>query len=64
MTTKGKKTAPPNEVAVSGVTRRTTDSKHNRALARENPQLFPDVSSKELLSDLEDDSLDSFGEDS
>jgi hypothetical protein len=52
---KAKKTALPIAVPAVEVKRA---SRAKRALARENPQAYPEISSSELLSDLENDDLD------
>ncbi len=54
--TKVVKNAPPN--AVAPVVRVHRSKRHNRALARENPEAFPEISNRQLLADLEDDTLD------
>jgi hypothetical protein len=56
LTAKRKTTALP--IVVAPVVHVRRGSRHNRALARENPQAFPEMSSSELLSDLEDPRLD------
>jgi hypothetical protein len=58
--TKVVKNAPP---IASPVVRVNRSSRRNRKLARENPESFPEVSNRQLLADLEDDSLDIEGED-
>jgi hypothetical protein len=55
---KAKKTAPPIAPAVPAVVLVKRASRAKRALARENPQAYPEISSSELLSDLENDDLD------
>jgi hypothetical protein len=43
---------------VAGALRIKRPNRKARALARENPQAYPEVSNKELAADLEDPSLD------
>jgi hypothetical protein len=61
LTTKRKETAPPKSAVAPEGVRRTTNSPRKRALAREHPEMFPEVSSSQLLSDLEDPNLEDEG---
>jgi hypothetical protein len=53
--TKAVKNAPPIPVVAVRVNR---SNRRNRKLARENPGSFPEISNRQLLADLEDNTLD------